>query len=327
MSTRNPTRRDGSTVAFLTDMHNGYQAATSQMHNRAGLDLDQLEKYCKVIGLAGDNVNWNELSPAPEDAFIKNWLASRKNSGKYLTTSGNHDLGGSNESLKNPFRSATAWASATGVPKYAHYPAGDTPASGIQVVTLSQEEMRFNQWLNPAAAAADARSSVKPGRGFVLSAAALNYLRARLETGRPTWIMIHYPLVQHTGAERFWNPDAAEDIADVITSYDNVIGVFSGHYHRALSSTRLTHRTALSGNGRSLRIAGVNSPSAGGPMSGYDQYTDQPVIGTFMSYKPGKVLVRWRDLTLRRWVKGMRPDGTMGYSSELDISCQVPITF
>lgn len=327
MPTRQPGRREGSTVAFLTDMHSGHTPQTSQMHNRAGNDLDQLEKYCKVIGLAGDNVNWYNLSPSAEDTFIRNWLASRKNPSKYLVTSGNHDLANSNESLRNPNRSGTAWASATGVPKYSHYPPGETEASGIQVVTLSQEEMRFNQWLNPQAAAADARASVKPGRGFVLSTAALNYLKARLETGRPTWIMIHYPLVQHIPNERFWNPDTAEDIADVITSYDNVIGVFSGHYHRALTHSRLTHRTSLSGNGRSLRIAGVNSPSAGGPMSGYDQYTDQPVIGTFMTYRPGKVIVRWRDLTLQRWVMGARPDGTMAYYSELDISCQVPIVF
>lgn len=325
MPTYNPGRREGQTIAFLTDMHSGIDTQTHYMHARVGTDMDWLEKYCKAIGLAGDNVNWNNLSPAAEDAAIKAFIAGRKNKAKYLATSGNHDLASANSSIKHPNRTATAWASATSVPKHSHYPPGETVDSGIQIVALSQESMRFNEWLNPKAAAADDRPTVKPGRGVVYSTEALNYLKVRLNTGRPTILMIHYPLSQHIKNDRFWNPEAAGALTDVLTQYDNVVAVISGHYHATMDRSYLTNRTAVTGNGRTLYIAGVNGPPAGAAVAGVPNYMDTPLIATVVTYAPGKVIVRWRDLAQRRWIPRII-SGNKFYYTEISVSCQVPVT-
>lgn len=326
MPTMTPGRRDGHTIAFLTDMHAGTTPQTKFMHARMGIDLDWLERYCKVIGLAGDNVNWGKLSPSEEDAAIKAFISSRRNKKKYLLTSGNHDLGSSQKSYGFPSRSGNTWAAATAVPKYSHYPPGETVSSGLQVVALSQESMKFSEWLNKKAADADGRSEVRPGRGVVFSSAAFDYLRARLDTGRPTILMIHYPLVQHVTNDRHWNLDSASELTDIITQYDNFVGVISGHYHRSMNSKLLSNRTRVVGNGVTKWVAGINGPSAGAASSAYPQYTDIPLIASVVSYKPGKVIVRWRDVGQRRWVRGTLPDGKQGFFSEINVSCQVPVT-
>lgn len=329
MPTMQPGRRDGHTVAFVTDMHAGVNSHILNMHNRMGTDLDWLEKYCKVMGLSGDNVNWGNTSPASEDLFIKNFIAARRNKAKYLVTSGNHDLGSGTKTSAStyPSRTGNTWATATGTSKYSHYPPGETVASGLQVVALSQDSMAFNQWLNKSVAAADARPEVKPGRGVVYPQAALDYLEARLKTGRPTIIMIHYPLLQHITNSRHWDATAAAELNDVLTKYTNVVGVLSGHHHRPMNNPYLTNRTKLTGNGRTMYVAGVNGPSAGGPMTGFTTYT-QPLIAGVVSYRPGRVLVRWRDLAQRRWVKGMTYNGKgMQFVSEIPVSCQVAVTY
>lgn len=328
MATMLPGRRDGSTVAFVTDMHSGFDPRSNAIHNRIGMDLDWLERYCKVMGLAGDNVNWKNASPSAEDSYIKSFLAARKNKAKYLVTSGNHDLGSDqkNSAGAYPSRSGNTWAAATGVPKYSHYPPGETVSSGLQMVTLSQDSMALNQWLNKAAAAADDRPIVKPGRGVVYPQAALDYLETRLKTGRPTILMIHYPLMEHYRNDRHWDPDAGKALSGLLAKYSNVVGVLSGHYHRSMVSTLLSHRTPLVLNGKTTYVAGVNGPSAGGAVSGFDVNT-QPLIASVVSYRPGRVVVRWRDLMQRRWVMGMRPDKTMGFTSEITVSCQVPVTY
>lgn len=331
-----PSRREGHTVVFVTDLHagkatygSGTHFLTAAQHRMCGIDLDWLASFSDVVAYGGDLVDWR--AGAPEDAEFKAFLAARAYPQKQLVTSGNHDLAGYN--APNNWRTGNSWAASLGVAKYGHRPAGENAGDGVQVVALSQETMKFSEWLSPDRAAADPRPEVRPGRGFQLTdnaanpfdvSTSLGYLRSRLETGRPTWVLMHYPLDQH-----YRNPmDAttAAKLTDIITSYGNVIGVLSGHRHaNPFTDAGHVREVVVNGNSRRVVTAGINGPAAGGKMAQVpsENYPwDSPFLATVVTYSPGRVIVRWRDLIRRRWVQ---VNGEV-HTKTLNVSCSVPIT-
>lgn len=311
-----PGRWEGVHVAFVTDMHAGKkyngEPVTIDQHKAVGVDIDWLSTFCDVVAMGGDNVDW--ATATPEDNLIKSWISSR--TGPVVCTSGNHDLA---NSTSYAHRTGAAWAAATGVPKsnYAPVSANNT---GLQVITTTQESMRFNEWLTPAAAAADPRPEVKPGRGFVLSdnpnnpldtSTGYGYLRSRLETGRPTWILQHYAMSEHIPS-RYVPPETDAKFQQLVAQYPNIIGVLSGHRHALIDVDKRIAKSYKVGN---RTLAGVNSPPCGGQNTPFEI----PFLATVVTYRPGSVTVRWRDVLRRAWVPSV-----YGYSTTFSVSCNLP---
>lgn len=315
-----PSFFEGQHVAFVTDMHKGKKmddgvSLTPQQHNTAGLDLDWLATFCDVVGIGGDNVDWTGTTP--EDAEMKSWLVNRRKVGvPYVTTTGNHDFA---NSVTYANRAVAAWETASGEARYQHAPDGDLSTDGVQLVAVSQASMRFNEWLTPAAAAADSRPEVKPGRGFVLTdnpsspqspGAALGYLRRRLATGRPTWLVSHYAMNAFIDSS-YVPPETEAALADIAAEFPNLIGIMSGHFHANVFTNTLAK--AYPAGGRTL--AGINGPACGGALH------TMPFVATVVSYRPGEVIARWRDLTSRRWIR----HDTYGWFRKVAVSCTAPI--
>lgn len=347
MSTMIPLLLEGRSVLFLSDLHAGKATyggggavfdLTPAQHRICGIDIDYLAQRVDAIAVGGDLVDWR--ATVPEDANYNTFRAglSAATRAKLAETSGNHDLA----SYTSPFQSRTAeqWSAAVGgLPKYVHKPDVDVLDGTVQVVSLSQETMRFNEWLSPAKAAEDARPEVKPGRGFLLSdneanpfdkTTALGYLRSRLDTGRPTWICMHYPLRQHFNGDL--DQGTIDKLTDIITSYTNVIGVLSGHRHANYEyDVNHARQVSVAGHGRTVLTAGINGPAMGGQMARstspdpIEYPWTNPFMAMLVTYRPGVVTVRWRDLIKRRWVKGVNRDGVLDFSHEIAVSCNVPI--
>lgn len=313
MSTYAPAPWDGVTIAFLTDMHNGRGETVSQ-HPVCGQDIDYLAKYCDAIALGGDNVNW--ASTTPEDAAIRSWLNARTLPG--IICSGNHDHANSQTYAS---RTGAQWATASQRPKFDRLDVGD---SRVQLVAISQESMKFSEWLTPEAAATDPeqRPEVLPGRGYVITdnpsnpfdvSTGAGYLRTQLENGRPTWLVQHYPMRAHVSGSRFV-PQATETLLQgIAAAYPNLIGILSGHHHANIVTNSNVGKPYSAG-GRTL--AGVNGPASGGA----DPFND-PLVATIVSYRPGRVTVRWRDLMRRSWIRS----GVHGFANSFDVSCVEPI--
>lgn len=338
-----PQKREGQTVTFVTDLHagkatygtngsSGTYFLTPEQHRIMGEDMDMLSRYSDVVGLGGDLVDWRGTTP--EDAEFKAFYNARINrTTKYLGAYGNHDYAAYNSPYPN--RNVASLSSSFGFPKFGHLPAGDLATDGVQVVALSQETMRFNEWLSLAGAAADSRPAVKPGRGFQLTDNASNqydtttafgYLRSRLQTGRPTWIMMHYPLIQQYSGGDLDTTTAAK-MTDVITKFPNVIGVLSGHRHaNFMREAGSVGRTTVTGNGSTRYVASVNAPASGGQIAtaggpSIEYPWDSPFMATVVTYSPGSVLVRFRDLIRRAWVPGVNDV----FAEPIAVSCTAPI--
>ncbi|UOQ58088.1 hypothetical protein MUN78_04380 [Leucobacter allii] len=330
-----PGRREGQSVVLLTDGHAGRVTAstdflTESQHRMCGIDVDWLASFATVVGLAGDNINYSSPTLPAEDPEALAWLQARDRShASYLVTTGNHDYA---NAATHEARGIAAWQAAMGgLPKYSHAPAGETAAAGLQVVALSQESMTLAEWLSPAAAAADERPQFKPGRGFALTdnsadpldqTTALGYLRRRLATGRPTWLMVHYPPQQQYGSSYYLDGATSAAITQIASTSPNLVGILSGHYH-ANPFRSPDHVKPLTIGDRT--IAGINGPAWGGAMSaaGGEPLSypfESPFIATVVTYAPGTVIVRWRDLIRRRWVKSIH-----GYRYEFPVSCTAPI--
>lgn len=346
MRSLEPLAMEGETIVFITDPHAGKGAYsihypgesgmttdkpeawrprwdfTEAQHRAMGIDLDELSKRASVVAIGGDLIDWGYSPSAPnaaagdpagfiaasvQDAQFKAWLNARANLPKYLPTSGNHDLNSFNSRLD---RTGDQWASAIGYAKYLTKPATGT---GVQVIGLSQDTQTYDD-------------GVAGGRGFALTdnpsnpldtSTALGYMRSKLENGRPTWIMMHYPMRQHFSGTLYEPTQVA--LTDAITKYPNVIGVLSGHRH-ANVFTDANHAKVVNivGNGKTVATAGINGAACGGQMGGTYEYPwDMPFVATVLTYRRGRVIVRWRDMIAREWIKSV---GGV-YSKDLAISC------
>lgn len=351
MRTLYPLAIEGETIVFITDTHSGKGAYsihypgesgvsgptpegwrprwdfTEAQHTAMGVDLDDLARRAKAVGIGGDLIDWgyNPATPntaagdpagfiaaAVQDAQFMRFYNARTEREKYCVTTGNHDLASFNSRVD---RTGDAWAASVKLPKYDSKPVA---GKGVQIVGLSQETQSY----------ADGEEG---GRGFALSdnpsnpldtKTALGYLRARVATGRPTWINIHYPMRQQYPATRF---DEATHIAltKIIAGSDNVLGVLSGHRHaNPFTDTAHASEVSYSDNGRTVVTAGINAAASGGQMAGSFEYPwDSPFVATVLTYRPGRVIVRWRDLIARTWLRGLGGQ----YYKELSVSCAVPI--
>lgn len=341
MRTLTPLALEGETHIFITDTHVGKRSYsihyptesgvagtnpegwrpgwdfTEAQHRAMGIDLDHLMATSSVLGIGGDLIDWGYNPAAPnslvgdpagfiaasvQDSQFKRWLNERKFKEKYLPTSGNHDLNSFNS---REFRTGDQWAAGVGVPKYSAKPATGT---GVQIVGLSQEMQEYH---------AQFILSDNPSNPLDTSTA-LGFLRSKLENGRPTWIMIHYPMAQHYAGSTEAATNAA--LTDALTKYPNAIGVLSGHRH-ANVFTDVNHAKVinLTGNGRTVSTAHISGAACGGQMSGTYEYPwDMPFVATVLTYSPGRVIVRWRDMIAREWIRGA---GGV-YSKDLSITCE-----
>ena len=309
---------DGGAVFVVTDIHAGKRARgsanqiiemTPYNHMKMGRDMDNISQWADAMALAGDLIDW--AVPEPEDDLFSSWFNARANKGKYVVCSGNHDLG--SHASPYPARSGDEWSSATGFERAVTHDVD----GNIQIVAISQESMAFNEWIVPERAATDSRPEVKPGRGFDVPQSTLNYLEAALQTGKPTWLMMHYSFREQNSTIDV-NLQCNEKLVDILTRYTNVIGVLSGHRHcNPFTDANSFVPVTITGNGITKTIAGVNCPSSGGQMAGTSEYPwDNRFIGTLAQYKDGVVTVRWRDMIQQQW---LRCRGT--YSVKIETDC------
>jgi Icc protein len=73
----------------------------------------------------------------------------------------------------------------------------------------------------------------------ILGAAALDYARTQIaDSDNPVILAMHHPPVPvgHHVMDRF-GLENADDLAELIRSHDNIVGVFTGHVHSALATT------------------------------------------------------------------------------------------
>lgn len=290
---------------------------TEAQHRAMGIDLDHLMSRASVVGIGGDLIDWGYNPAAPnavagdpagfisasaQDAQFKRWINARQFLDKYLPITGNHDMNSFNS---RAVRSGDQWSADVGFPKYSAKPAGGT---GVQIVGLSQDSQSYDSPFT---------LTDNPSNPFD-SSTALGYLRTKMENGRPTWIMIHYPMIQHYPG----TVDAATNAAltDVLTKYPNAIGVLSGHRHaNVYTDSNHAKVVNLTGNGKTVATAHINGAACGGQMGGTYEYPwDMPFVATVLTYSPGRVIVRWRDLIAREWIKSV---GGV-YYKDLAISCQ-----
>ena len=133
---------------------------------------------------------------------------------------------------------------------------------------------------------------------MVLSSATLTWLSSQLAlSAKPTWLMSHVPLPQQYSGHL--DSGTASTLNTIIGNFPQVIGWISGHRHANIR-TDMNHAKQITVGGRN--IAAINGPPAGGQVGGttVDPW-DSPLHAMTLTYEPGKVTCRWRNLQSRSW--------------------------
>ncbi len=272
-----PVALDGrDSLLFVTDTHHGRRTYTATQLAVAGADIDKIVPYVSGVAIGGDLIHWG-VPGSPEDEQWKAWFAARNKSKPWARVAGNHDMG----SFASPYptRTATQWLAAIGE-------TGQNQAidcGRFRVLALSPD-----QWTRSG-------PSEDP---MVLSQPTLDWLDGQLAAdARPTWLVAHVPLPQqypgHMAAA------TATAVEEIVSRRPNVLGWLSGHRHADIR-VDMNHAKQIVVGGR--KIAGINGPPAGGQVLGttVDPW-DSPLWAMVLTYSPGQVVCRWRNLLTRSW--------------------------
>ncbi|WP_353144739.1 metallophosphoesterase family protein [Acinetobacter pragensis] len=263
-------------LLFVTDTHLGRRAYTATQLEVAGADIDKLVPHVSGVAVGGDLIHWG-VPGSPEDAQWKAWFAARNKAKPWARVAGKHDM----NSFASPYptRTATQWLAAIGE-------TGQNQAidcGQFRVLAVSPD-----MW-NRIGATEDP---------MALSQSTIDWLSAQLAAdSRPTWLVSHVPLPQQYSGHMA--TATATALNTVIGQNTHVIGWLSGHRHADIRND-LNHAQQLTVGGR--RIAGINGPPAGGQVNGttVDPW-DSPLWAMVLSYTPGQVVCRWRNLLTRSW--------------------------
>lgn len=285
-----PRAEDGTTVLLSTDLHTGRRPWTANQLLRAGQELDRMMSYCDGHIIGGDLIHWGKAA-TPEDTEYVAWENQRRaaTSKPVVRVAGNHDLA----TFVSPYttRTITQWKAATGFTQHNTV----TDIGGLRVIAISPDDWPFVH--------------VSP---MSLPKATTDWLDAQVAaTTKPVLVLTHPPLKEHHPGHM--DDDTAARIASIIANRPNLVAWASGHRHCDIQ-TDLNHVKAVSYGART--IACINGPAAGGqPQNSVNDPWDAPLYATTISYRPGRVVVRWRNLLTRQWA---RHNGAL--SKELIIS-------
>lgn len=265
-----------SSVMFVTDTHFGRRDWTASQLAAAGRDIDFLEKFVDGVLVGGDQIHWG-INAAPEDDQWNAWYSARAKTKPWVVAAGNHDLNCFTAPYDN--RTAARWRQVTD---------GQPQNQSIQIGPTRMISLSPDNWIRTAS-----------GEGpMSLSTATLDWLDQQLAAdSRPAWLAAHVPLPQQYGGHM----DAATSnrLAQIIGARRNVLGWLSGHRHANIL-TDVNHAKTVTTGGR--MIAGINGPPAGGQVqrSVMDPW-DSPLHAMVLTYRPGFVRCRWRNLLTQTW--------------------------